>query len=382
MRSSAGREVAPCRATYHRRAAADPARRQAYFNVRRRERLEANQRPSNPISRQLAQANKRFEVGLIAITGRAGTKAALDTGAAAVIAAKRNPATSEDQLINSPAEVRDRLSQARRGQPLKTRTGRLEAVVTSPWEQNLRSSPSACGSEIARDTGASRRGICRPSTWRGRSLQRPRVSTRLRGERLSLRQLFQTHRRSPALTGAALQLRLPIARCVRPSTVDRQPRNRSSDSRATERQARDAIFRRDQRSRGCRRCAMRSSRPDGAKATEAGYEVLSPAPAFDVLNSRKTLVQAKTTTPQFATITILRAATAPFAGNLEPARNYLISELPDVDAPTSRRDARNLRPPSRLPTAAGRQSLNPYAPFAAVRSSPSRSQRTAVTCPT
>ncbi len=61
---------------------------QAYFTVlAARDDLEAQQASHEAISNQLAQANKRFEVGLIAVTDVEEAKAANDQAAAAVIAA-------------------------------------------------------------------------------------------------------------------------------------------------------------------------------------------------------------------------------------------------------------------------------------------------------
>src|SRR5256885_1623483 len=96
----AGREVAQAEATYQAAEQQLILRvAQAYFNVLAAEDgLEANQASLEAISRQLDQADKRFEVGLIAITDVQEAKAARDTAAAAVIAAKRTLATSEDQL--------------------------------------------------------------------------------------------------------------------------------------------------------------------------------------------------------------------------------------------------------------------------------------------
>src|SRR5437773_2219403 len=102
----AGREVAQAEATYQAAEQQLILRvAQAYFNVLAAEDgLEANQASLEAISRQLDQANKRFEVGLIAITDVQEAKAARDTAAAAVIAAKRTLATSEDQPHRQQAQ--------------------------------------------------------------------------------------------------------------------------------------------------------------------------------------------------------------------------------------------------------------------------------------
>src|SRR6202007_3190349 len=93
---------------------------QAYFNVLAAEDgLEANQASLDAISHQLDQANKRFEVGLIAITDVEDARAARDTAAAAVIAAKRTLATSEDQLQEITGQKYDSLAKPGDELPLK-----------------------------------------------------------------------------------------------------------------------------------------------------------------------------------------------------------------------------------------------------------------------
>ena len=69
---------------------------EAYFNVlAAQDAVEAQASSLEAISRQLEQAEKRFEVGLIAITDVQEAKAARDSAAAAVIAAKRQLASAE-----------------------------------------------------------------------------------------------------------------------------------------------------------------------------------------------------------------------------------------------------------------------------------------------
>ena len=60
--------------------------------------VQAQQASLDAISRQLEQADKRFEVGLIAITDVQEARAARDTAAADLIAAKRQLATSQELL--------------------------------------------------------------------------------------------------------------------------------------------------------------------------------------------------------------------------------------------------------------------------------------------
>src|SRR5438552_5623601 len=150
----AGREVAQAEATYQAAEQQLILRvAQAYFNVLSAEDgLEANQASLEAISRQLDQANKRFEVGLIAITDVQEAKAARDTAAAAVIAAKRTLATSEDQLQEITGEKYPQLAKPGTDMPLKS----PEPADQSRWvsislEQNLSLISSRLGAEIARD---------------------------------------------------------------------------------------------------------------------------------------------------------------------------------------------------------------------------------------
>src|SRR3954471_2587192 len=70
-----------------------------YFDVlAAQDNVQAQQASLDAISRQLEQAEKRFEVGLIAITDVQEARAARDTSAADLIAAKRQLATSQELL--------------------------------------------------------------------------------------------------------------------------------------------------------------------------------------------------------------------------------------------------------------------------------------------
>src|SRR5262249_33514226 len=118
---AASKEVAQAEATYEAAEQNLILRvAQAYFNVLTAvDNLEANQASLEAIARQLDQANKRFEVGLIAITDVEDAKAARDSAAAAVIAAKRTLATSEDQLQEITGQKYDKLGKPDIDMPLK-----------------------------------------------------------------------------------------------------------------------------------------------------------------------------------------------------------------------------------------------------------------------
>jgi outer membrane protein len=114
--------------------------------------VEAQQASLDAISRQLEQADKRFEVGLIAITDVQEARAARDTAAADLIAAKRQLATAQEFL----REITDMQYQV-----LATPRGTMPLAIPEPadpqkWveasmEQNLALTSSRIGAEIARD---------------------------------------------------------------------------------------------------------------------------------------------------------------------------------------------------------------------------------------
>src|SRR5438270_1842179 len=295
----AGREVAQAEATYQAAEQQLILRvAQAYFNVLAAEDgLEANQASLEAISRQLDEANKRFEVGLIAITDVQEAKAARDTAAAAVIAAKRTLATSEDQLQEITGEKYDHLSRPGTDMPLKSPDPADESRwVNISLEQNLSLISSRLGAEIARDNARIAIGGHLPTLdlVAGRSFQRQGVNENFGGS-FGYDTYFNDRQ-------IAVQLTVPIFSGGFTQSKVRQTQYLwiaareavVQSSRATERQARDAYL---GVISGIARVqalgqALESSQT-ALKATEAGYEV-GTRTAVDVLNSRKTLVQAKT----------------------------------------------------------------------------------------
>src|SRR5437016_4047536 len=294
-----GREVAQAEANYQA-AEQQLIRRvaQAYFTVLAAvDGLEANQASLEAISRQLDQANKRFEVGLIAITDVQEAKAARDTAAAAVIAAKRTLATSEDQLLEITGQKYDHLSRPGTDMPLKSPDPADESRwVNISLEQNLSLISSRLGAEIARDNARIAIGGHLPTLdlVAGRSFQRQGVNENFGGS-FGYDTYFNDRQ-------IAVQLTVPIFSGGFTQSKVRQTQYLwiaakeavVQSSRATERQARDAYL---GVISGIARVqalgqALESSQT-ALKATEAGYEV-GTRTAVDVLNSRKTLVQAKT----------------------------------------------------------------------------------------
>src|SRR5580704_18487858 len=151
---AASREIAQAEATYQAAEQQLILRvAQAYFNVLAAEDgLEANQTAFEAFSRQHDQADKRFEVGLIAITDVQEAKAARDTAAAAVIAAKRALALAEDQLQEITGQKYDHLAKPGTDMPLTNPAPADESRwVQVSLDQNLSLISSRLAADIARD---------------------------------------------------------------------------------------------------------------------------------------------------------------------------------------------------------------------------------------
>jgi len=124
-----------------------------YFDVlSAQDNVQAQQASLDAISRQLEQADKRFEVGLIAITDVQEARAARDTAAADLIAAKRQLATAQELLREITDMQYAMLSTPRENMPLKMpEPADSQKWVDASMEQNLALTSSRLGADIARD---------------------------------------------------------------------------------------------------------------------------------------------------------------------------------------------------------------------------------------
>jgi outer membrane protein len=304
----ADRQVAQAEADYAA-AEQDLIRRvsTAYFDVlAARDTLEAQQANLQAVSRQLDQAEKRFEVGLIAITDVQESRAARDTAAAAVIDAKRQLASAEEGLREVTGEEYSTLDKPGDDLPLKN----PEPASEDDWvrvamDQNLALVSSRLAADIARDDVRSALGGHLPSIDLTASYGNQKTTTD---------QTFPPFppnfpaERSIALdndsdaTLVGLQLTVPIfsgggtRSRVRQQEYQWQAARQRLErtSRQTERQARDAFLGvTSEISRvNALKQALESSRT-ALQATEAGYEV-GTRTTVDVLEARRNLVQAFT----------------------------------------------------------------------------------------
>jgi outer membrane protein len=273
---------------------------QAYFNVlSAQDGLDANQASLEAISRQLDQANKRFEVGLIAITDVQEAKAARDTAAAAVIAAKRTLATAGDQLSEITGQKYDRLSKPGDDMPLNSpEPADEDKWVTVSLDQNVSLISSRLAADIARDNVKIAFGghlptidflASRSRTTTDADEAFPPSSPVSLPSAINDRQ-YSIQLNIPLFSGGLTQSKVRQSQYLWIAAKEQVVQT----SRATERQARDAylgVISGIARVQALRQ-ALESSET-ALTATEAGYEV-GTRTAVDVLNSRRTLVQAQT----------------------------------------------------------------------------------------
>lgn len=279
----------------------------AYFDVlAARDTLEAQQANLQAVSRQLDQAEKRFEVGLIAITDVQESRAARDNAAAAVIDAKRQLSSAEERLREVTGERYSTLDKPGDDLPLKSPAPANEDDwVRVAMEQNLALISSRLAADIARDDVRTAIGGHLPSLDLTASYGNQRTTTE---------QTFPPFppnfpaERSVSLdndtdaTLIGLQLNVPLfsgggtrSRVRQQEFLWQAARERlERTSRQTERQARDAYLGvTSEISRvNALKQALESSRT-ALQATEAGYEV-GTRTTVDVLEARRNLVQART----------------------------------------------------------------------------------------
>jgi outer membrane protein len=277
---------------------------QAYFAVLTADdTLQANQTSLEAISRQLDQANKRFEVGLIAITDVEDAKAARDSAASTVIAAKRTLATTQYQLQEITGQNYGRLAKPGMDMPLlNPEPADEDRWVNISLEQNPTLVSSRLAADVARDNVHVAQGGHLPTLdlVAGRSWQYASSDESF----LIENQNFPFHDVDSKVNDRqiGLQFTLPIYSGGLTQSKVRQAEYQwiaakegvVQSSRATERAARDAylgVISGIARVQSLRQAL--ESNQTALRATEAGYEV-GTRTSVDVLNARKNLVQAET----------------------------------------------------------------------------------------
>jgi outer membrane protein len=268
----------------------------AYDNV------EALEAAREAITRQLDQAERRFEVGLIAITDVQDSRAGRDQAAAAVIDAKRVLASQLESLRTIIGEKPEKLSKPGNDMPLQAPSpADEEQWVKVSMDQNSALLSSRLAADIARDQVSSAFGGHLPTVdlVAGRTYSSREGDATYRtptGNQLTFND-STTYGNS-----VALQFSLPIFNGGGTSSRVRQSEYRwiaakerlERTSRSTEREARDAYL--GVNSEIARVQALRravESSETALKAAEAGYEV-GTRTTVDVLTARRNLIQAQT----------------------------------------------------------------------------------------
>ncbi len=152
--AEAHKSVAEAEATY-RAAEEDLINRvaTAYFNVLNAEdSLDANTASLDAVSRQLDEAGKRFEQGLIAIMDVKEAQAARDSATAAVIAAKRTLASMEQQLREITEQDYPSLAKPGDNMPLQVpQPADPQRWISVSMDQNLTLVASRLAADVARE---------------------------------------------------------------------------------------------------------------------------------------------------------------------------------------------------------------------------------------
>jgi len=278
---------------------------QRYFDVlAAQDTVDAAEATLEAFSRQLEQTDKRFEVGLVAITDVQEARAAHDQAAANVIQAKRALATARELLRELTGVPFDSLAAPIDDMPLRSPDPVDEDEwVSAALEQNLRVISARLATDIAKqDVRAARAGHY-PSI----DLVASRSDQEFDGTQIGRNASGQTTARSPAdqtqtVDSIALQVTLPIysgggasSRVRQRVYLHRAARERlERANRETERAARDAylgVLSEISRVKALKQ-ALESSRT-ALQATEAGFEV-GTRTTVDVLIARRQLFEAQT----------------------------------------------------------------------------------------
>src|ERR1700723_2533035 len=274
---------------------------QRYFDVlSAQDDLEAQQVSLTSIQRQLDQAESRFKIGLIAVTDVEEARAAHDSGAATVIAAKRTLASTWELLREITGEGFDYL--ARPIEPFELATPdptSEDRWVDMALQQNLSLVSSRLAADIARENVSAARGGHFPTL----DLVASRYKNSVGGDYINANNTpYGTTTLDQYQNVIGLQISVPIYTGGMVSSQVRQAvyQHRAAKERVervarqTEHDARDAylgVLSEISHVRALRRALESNS--IALKATESGYEA-GTRTAVDVLSSRRQWIQAQT----------------------------------------------------------------------------------------
>jgi len=331
---------------------------QTYFDVLAAQNLVDSQAAAlEAIGRQFDQANKRFEVGLIAITDVQEAKAARDSATAALIDAKRQLATAKQSLRAITSKEYDTLANPTEGMPLISPSpADAEQWVELSMNQNAALISSRLASDIARqDVNIARGGHLPVLDAVG---SRTKTNNDINASTAGFNADFSTDGTVdtyglqvsvPIFAGGATQSKVRQAQYQWIAAKERTTRV----TRDTERLARDAYLgvMSEMARVGALKQALESSQT-ALKATQAGYEV-GTRTAVDVLTAQQNLVLAQTNYARskydyLLNVIALRLA----AGNLDEKTVQELNQWIETPAPAGGQTPAAPQEPATPPTPA------------------------------
>jgi len=274
---------------------------QRYFDVlAAQDDLDAQRGNLESVSRQVDQAEKRYQVGLIAVTDVQEARAAHDSGAAAVIASKRQLAAAQESLREITGEGFDTL--ARPVEPFQLTTPEPSSEdrwVEMALQQNLSLVSSRLAADIARENVSAARGGHFPTL----DLVSSRYKLSSGGDYINADNTpYGTTGLDQYQNTIGIQFNIPIYSGGMVSSQVRQAvyQHRAAKerlervARQTEHDARDAylgVLSEISHVQALRRAL--ESNATALNATESGYEA-GTRTAVEVLDSRRQWIQAQT----------------------------------------------------------------------------------------
>jgi outer membrane protein len=274
---------------------------EAYFNVLAAEdTLASAQAAQEALDRQLDQAERRFEVGLIAITDVQQSQAGFDDAVATVIAAQRTLSSQQEFLREIIGDMPPDLAGPVDNLPLLTpEPADADEWVRVALQQNLALLASRIAADIAEDDIGIQRSVRLPTV----SLSTGYNESSSSGFTAVTGQPIRQSSSSPSGYNWQLSLSVPLytgglngARIQQAAyQYEASIAARERVARQTERQARDAylgVIAEIERVRALRQ-SVESNRT-ALRATEAGFEVGTQT-TVDVLTSQNNLLRAETT---------------------------------------------------------------------------------------
>lgn len=278
---------------------------QRYFDVlAAQDRLESEQGARESIARQLEQAQKRFEVGLIAITDVQEAQAAYDQAVATDIAARRSLATAKENLREITGVYVETLERPTPEMELVPPSpSDADAWVSEAMDQNLALIASRLGADIARDEIRSRRAGHLPTLDLVASRNEfDQSSKQINPDPTTGLPITSNSNVDQTTDTISLQLSVPVfsggftSSRVREAVYLHRAAKEQVEriARGTERETRDSylgVISEISRVKALKQALLSSQ--TALEATEAGFDV-GTRTTVDVLASRRALITART----------------------------------------------------------------------------------------